>query len=82
MFYFTENNSCACKNPEKHQKHVTKSRKFGKFVFFPPNLLTKGFFISDVIGSFLVVSDWQRSWHPSNANCAKGLSVGESNPIK
>ena len=81
MFYFTEKNSCARKNPEKHQKHLSKNRKFGKLVFFPLDLLTKGFLISNVIGSFLVVSNWQRSWHPLNANWAKGSSVGESNPI-
>ena len=41
----------------------------------------KDFVIAGVIGSFLVVSHWQRRWHPSNANYTKGLSVGESNPI-
>ena len=69
------------KNPEKPNKHVSKNRRYGKLAFFPPNLLTKDFIITDVTGSFLVVSDWQRRWHPSNANWTKGLSVGESNPI-
>ena len=69
------------KNPEKTNKRVRKIRRSGKLAFFHPNLLTKDFIISDVIGSFLVVSDWQRRWHPLNANCTKGLSVGESNPI-
>ena len=48
------------KNPEKANKHVSKNRRSGKLVFSPPNLLTKDFIISDFIGSFLVVSDWQR----------------------
>ena len=64
------------KNPEKPNKHVSKNHRSGKLAFFPPNLLTK-----DFIGSFLVVSDWQRRWHPSKASCTKGLLVGESNLI-
>ena len=56
------------KNPEKPNKHVSKNRRYGKLAFFHPNLLTKDFIITDVTGSFLVVSDWQRRWHPSNAN--------------
>ena len=39
------------KNPEKPNKHVKKNRRSGKFVFFPPNLLTKDVIISDMIGS-------------------------------
>ena len=76
-----ESNSSIRRNPEKPNKHVSKNRRSGKLVFFPPNLLTKDFIIWDVIGSFLVVSDWRRRWHPSNVNCTKGLSVGKSNPI-
>ena len=69
------------KNPEKPNKHVSKNRRSGKLAFFRPNLLVKDFIIAGVIGSFLVVSDWQRRWQPLNANYTKGLSVGESNPI-
>ena len=43
------------KNAEKPNKHVSKNRRSGKLVFFPPNLLTKDFIILDVTGSFLVV---------------------------
>ena len=50
-FVFTKNNPPMRKNPEKPNKHVNKNCRYGKFVFFPPNLLTKDFIISDVIGS-------------------------------
>ena len=43
------------KSPEKPNKHVSKNRRSGKLVFFPPNLLTKDFIILDITGSFLVV---------------------------
>ena len=62
-------------------KHEAKNRRSGKLAFFSLNLLTKDYITSDVIGSFLMVSDWQRRWHPSNANYKKGLSLGQSNLI-
>ena len=80
-FIFIESNSSMRKNPEKPNKHVSKNRRSGKLAFFPPNFSTKDFIMANVIGFFLVVSDWRRRCHPSNANCTKGLSVGESNPI-
>ena len=68
------------KNPEKPNKHASRNRRSGKLAFFSPNLLIKDFIIAGVIGSFLVASNWQRRWYPTNATCTKGLSVGESNP--
>ena len=50
------------KNPEKPNKHVSKNRRSGKLAFFPPNFSTKDFMIVGVLGSFLVVSNWQRRW--------------------
>ena len=74
-----------CKNSEKSKKHVRKNRRSEMLACFPPNLLIKDFIFSDVIGSFLVVSNWQRRWqrhwHPLNANWTKELSVAESKPI-
>ena len=69
------------KNPENPTNMFAKIVDLVSLHFFPPNLLTEDFIISNVIGSFLVVSNWQRRWHPSNANCTKGLPGGESNPI-
>ena len=80
-FIFIKSNSSMRKNPEKPNKHVSKNRRSLKLAFSLSNLLIKDFIIWDVIGTFLVASDWQRRWHPSNANCTKGLSVEESNPI-
>ena len=60
------------KNPEKSNEFVIKNRRSSKLAFFPLNLLTKDLIISDMIGSFLMVSDWQRSWHPSDAGFTKG----------
>ena len=57
MFFFIESNSSMRKNPEKPNKHVSKNRRSGKLALFPSNLLTKDFITSDVIDSFLVVSD-------------------------
>ena len=46
---FIKSNSSMRKNPEKPNKYVSKNRRSGKLAFFPPNLLTKDFIISDVI---------------------------------
>ena len=63
-FIFIESNFSIRKNPEKPNKHVSKNRRSGKLASFPPNLLTKDFIISDVIGSFLVVSNLAKTLAP------------------
>ena len=55
MFYFIESDLSILKNPEKTNKYVSKNWRSGMLAFLPANLLTKGFIILDVIGSFLMV---------------------------
>ena len=43
------------KNPEKPNKHVRKNRRSGKLAFFPLNLLTKDFIISQVLSWWFLI---------------------------
>ena len=63
-------------------KYLSKNRRSGMLTLFPPNLLTRDFNILDATDSFLLVSDRERCRHLSNANCIRGLLVGESNPLR
>lgn len=71
FFIFIESNFSMGKNPEKSNKFVIKNRRSSKLAFFPLNLLTKDLIISDVIGSFLAISDSEKRSYTSNANWAK-----------
>ena len=66
-----------CKNLEKPSKHVAKIVHLVSLHFF-----LRIFLIAGVIGSFLVVFNWQRRWHPLNANCTKGLLLENQTPLR
>ena len=61
-------NSSISKNPANPNKHINKNLKSGIVEFFPPYFVNKVLVISEVMGSFLVVSVLHNRWHPSKAN--------------
>ena len=67
-FSLTSSNSSIPKNPANPNKYVNKNLKSGIIEFYPPYFVTKVLIISEVRGSFLVVSVSHNRWHPSKVN--------------
>lgn len=80
-FIFMESNLPMLNDHGKPNKYVNKNHRSGKLTFLCPNLLINHLIISNVTASFLVILNCQRFCYTFNANCMKGLSVEESNPI-
>ena len=80
-FSLMPNNPLIRKNPVNSSKHVNKNLRSGIVEFFPLHFVTKDLIISEVLGSFLVVSVSHSRWNTSKANGTEESLVGELNPI-